>query len=284
MAKKSMLLAVTWVAVSLPAFGADPPKVQWTSGPGVVSLGDQAELSLKAGQAFANAKDTQTLMEAMGNTISGHEVGLVRPLAEHEDWLLVFEHHDVGFVKDDEKNSIDKNALFKSISEGTEEGNKRRKELGISALHVTGWFEEPHYDATTHNLVWALRAKDDGGGEVVNYNMRILGRTGYMSVVLIDEPAKLPTSKPIADRIMNGFSYKSGNKYAEFRSGDRLDEYGLTALIAGGAGAAAAKLGLFAALWKILAKGGKAIVVLVVGAIAGLKRMISALFNRNKET
>ena len=284
MAKKSMLLAVTWVAVSLPAFGADPPKVQWTSGPGVVSLGDQAELSLKAGQAFANAKDTQTLMEAMGNTISGHEVGLVRPLAEHEDWLLVFEHHNVGFVKDDEKNSIDKNALFKSISEGTEEGNKRRKELGISALHVTGWFEEPHYDATTHNLVWALRAKDDGGGEVVNYNMRILGRTGYMSVVLIDEPAKLPTSKPIADRIMNGFSYKSGNKYAEFRSGDRLAEYGLTALIAGGAGAAAAKLGLFAALWKILAKGGKAIVVLVVGAIAGLKRMISALFNRNKET
>jgi uncharacterized membrane-anchored protein len=283
-AKKSVLLAVGWALVSLPAFGADPPKVQWTSGPGVVSLGDQAELSLKAGQAFANAKDAQTLMEAMGNTISGHEVGLVRPLAEHEDWLLVFEHHDVGFVKDDEKNSIDKDALFKSISEGTEEGNKRRKELGISALHVVGWFEEPHYDVTTHNLVWALKAKDDGGGEVVNYNMRILGRTGYMSVVLIDEPAKLPTSKPIADRIMNGFSYKSGNKYAEFRSGDRLAEYGLTALIAGGAGAAAAKLGLFAALWKILAKGGKAVVVLVVGAIAGLKRMISSLFNRNKET
>jgi uncharacterized membrane-anchored protein len=83
---------------------------------------------------------------------------------------------------------------------------------------------------------------------------------------------------------MGGFSYKSGNKYAEFRPGDHLAEYGLTALIAGGAGVAAAKLGIFAALWKLLAKGGKAVVVLVVGAIAGLKRVVARLFNRNKET
>jgi uncharacterized membrane-anchored protein len=191
MAKKGLLLAA-WLAAAPLWADAAAPKVDWVSGPGVVSLGDQAELSLKAGQAFANAKDTQTLMQAMGNSVSGREVGLVRPLAEGQDWILVFEHHDVGFVKDDEKNSIDKDALFKSISEATEEGNKRRKELGVSALHVVGWFEEPHYDASTHNLVWALKAKDDAGGEVVNYNMRVLGRTGYMSVILIDEPASFP--------------------------------------------------------------------------------------------
>lgn len=259
------------------------PNVNWVSGPGVVSLGPKAELKLKAGHAFAGAKDTQELMRVLGNSVSGHEVGMVRPEAQDEDWMLVFDQHDVGYVRDDEKGSIDKNALFRSISEGTEEGNKRRKSLGISPLHVTGWFEEPHYDSTTHNLVWALRAKDEAGSEIVNYNMRILGRSGYMSVTLVDEPARMAASKPVAEEIVRSFDYKAGSKYAEFRAGDKVAEYGLVALIAGGAGAAAVKLGLFAALWKFIAKGGKAIILLIAAGAAAVRRGISALMRRRTE-
>jgi uncharacterized membrane-anchored protein len=209
-------------------------------------------------------------------------VGLIRPESKDEDWILVFDYHSVGFVKDDEKDKIDKDALLKGISEGTEEANKARKAKGIAGLHVTGWYEEPHYDSATHNLVWALSAKDDAGGEVVNYNMRILGRDGYMSVTLVDEPAKLAASKPVADRVMQSFSYKTGKKYAEFRSGDKMAQYGLAALIAGGAGAAALKLGLFASLWKVIAKGGKAIVLLIAAGIAGLRRAIQAAMARGR--
>jgi uncharacterized membrane-anchored protein len=147
-----------------------------------------------------------------------------------------------------------------------------------------GWYEEPHYDQKTHNLVWALKAKDDNGEEVVNYNMRVLGRDGYMSITLVDDPAKLALSKPVAERTMQGFSYKSGKTYAEFRPGDKIAQYGLAALIAGGAGAAAVKLGLFAALWKFIAKGGKALVLLIVAAIAGLRRAIAAAFGRRGES
>lgn len=276
-----MLLIAANVTAQQPA--AQPPPVSWASGPLTVPLGAQAQLGLLEGQAFANAKDTQLLMEAMGNPTSGNEVGLVRPEAEDQDWILVFEHHPVGFVKDDEKDKIDKDAILKGISEGTEEGNKRRKERGIPGLHVTGWFEEPHYDPATHNLVWALRAKDDNGGEIVNYNMRILGREGYMSVTLVEEPAKLAESKRSIEGLMKGFSYNSGKRYAEFRSGDKLAEYGLVALIAGGTGAAAVKLGLFAALWKFIAKGGKAVILLAVAALAGLRRVLAGLFGRGRE-
>lgn len=262
---------------------AQAPKVNWVSGPSVVALGDQAELTLRTGHAFANAKDTQALMGAMGNSVSGREVGLIRPESKDEDWILVFDYHSVGFVKDDEKDKIDKDALLKGISEGTEEANKARKAKGIPGLHVTGWYEEPHYDSATHNLVWALRAKDDAGGEVVNYNMRILGRDGYMSVTLVDEPAKLAASKPVADRVIQSFAYRTGKQYAEFRSGDKIAQYGLAALIAGGAGAAALKLGLFASLWKVIAKGGKAIVLLIVAGIAGLRKAIAAAMGRGKD-
>jgi uncharacterized membrane-anchored protein len=45
-----------------------------------------------------------------------------------------------------------------------------------------------------------------------------------------------------------------------------MADYGLAALIAGGAGVAAAKTGLLGKMWKVIAGG-------VVAALAGLKRM-----------
>jgi len=266
------------------AVGAEAPPVAWVHGPAKVSLGSQAELDLPAGYQFADGPTTQKLMGQMGNHVSKNEVGLVAPSRQDADWIMIFEYDDIGFVKDDEKNKIDKNALLSSMKEGTEEGNKRRKEMGMPGLHVTGWFEEPNYDTKTHNLVWALSARDDAKHEVVNYNMRVLGRLGVMSVTLVDAPDRLAASRGEAETLMGAFSYKSGKSYAEFRPGDKVAEYGLMALVAGGAGAAAVKFGLFAWLAKILAKGGKAIVGLLVLAAASLKKVLARLFGRSTET
>jgi uncharacterized membrane-anchored protein len=257
--------------------------VSWTHGPAKVSLGVQAELELPQGYQFADGPATQKLMARMGNHVSRREVGLVAPSRQDADWILVFEYDPVGYVKDDEKNKIDKDALLASIREGTEQGNKRRKQVGVPGLHVQGWFEEPHYDDTSHNLVWALAARDDENNDVVNYNMRLLGRQGVMSVTLVDSPAGLATSREEAEGLMAAFSYKPGKTYAEFRPGDKVAQYGLVALVAGGAGAAAAKLGVFAALGKLLAKGGKAIVAAVVVALAGLRSLLARLFGRRAE-
>lgn len=276
-------LAFTPLVALAAAAADDGPSVSWVPGPGTVSLGSQAEIALGSDHAFAGAADTQRLMESMGNSVSKREVGLITPRASESDWILVFEYHDVGYVKDDEKDKIDKNALFESIRDGTEAANERRKKMGVPGLHVTHWVEEPHYDASTHNLVWALAAKDDSGASVVNYNMRVLGREGYMSVTLVDDPAKLAASRVEAAQLMTGFQYKSGKTYAEFRPGDKVSEYGLVALVAAGAGAGAAKLGLFAKLAKLLAKGGKAVVAFVVLAAAGLRAAFARLFRRNAE-
>ena len=62
---------------------------------------------------------------------------------------------------------------------------------------------------------------------------------------------------------------------AEWVSGDKVAAYGLAALVAGGAGAAAVKVGLFASLAKVIAKGGKAIVLLLIGLGAGLKKLFT---------
>jgi uncharacterized membrane-anchored protein len=196
---------------------------------------------------------------------------------------MVFEYHDVGYVKDDDKDKIDADALLKNITEGTEQANKVRKERGIPGLHVVGWEEKPNYDPVTHNFQWALLARNDDGSEVVNYNLRLLGRGGYMSVTLVEDPKKLAFSKPKMKAVLAGFAYNQGSRYAEWRSGDKIAEYGLAALVAGGAGVAAAKLGLFALLAKFLAKAGKAIVLLIVGIGAAIKRAWEKLTGRSSE-
>jgi len=267
------------IVPSVAAAQGQGPKLEWQPGPATVDLGDVAQLDVPEGYVFLDAKGARELLEASGNVPDGTEVGLVSSAKQDESWFVVFEFNSVGYVKDDDKDTIDAKAILEGIREGTEESNKVRKERGIPGIHVVGWQQPPFYDARTNNLSWAMLAKDDGGDEVVNFNVRLLGRRGVMSATLVDDPSKLAATRPHLDRIVSAFSYKSGHKYAEFRSGDKIAEYGLAALVAGGVGAAAAKTGLLAAMGKLLAKAGKAVVLLVVAAIAGLKKLLGIFRN-----
>jgi uncharacterized membrane-anchored protein len=78
---------------------------------------------------------------------------------------------------------------------------------------------------------------------------------------------------PQYQALLTDYSYKQGERYAEYRSGDKLAKYGLAALITGGAAAVAVKTGLFASLVLLFKKGAKVIVIAVVAVIAWLKKL-----------
>ena len=256
------------------------PKLDWLPGPATAKLGDVAEIKVPEGYAFLGAADTKTLLQAMGNRTNGDELGLIA--VKESNWFSIFEWHAVGYVKDDDAD-IDAGALLTAITKATEDGNAWRKEHGGSAMHVDDWVEKPHYDATTHNLVWGLSAHTDNGEHVVNYNVRLLGRHGYMSITLVESPEGFAAAREGFAKVLGGFGYASGGRYAEYVSSDRLAEVGLTALVAGGAGAAAAKLGLFGKLGKLIAASGKAIIVFVLAALAAVRRFLARIFGRGPQ-
>lgn len=139
---------------------------------------------------------------------------------------------------------------------------------------TTGWAKEPFYNPDTNNLEWAIRFKSEGAEEeTVNYRTKLLGRKGVMDVVLVCDPEELDGVLPRYQSLLWGFSYNSGQKYAEYKDGDKLAEYGLTALVVGGAAAVGAKLGLFAWLAVALKKFGKFIIVGVVAIGVFLKKI-----------
>ncbi len=238
--------------------------IKWQNGPGGASLGEVADIRVPMGYMFAGAADTIKLMDVMGNMPSKQELGLLAP--ETFDWFVVYEFADIGYVKDDEKDSLDADALLKSIQQSTERGNKIRKKRGMPAMINIAWLTKPYYDETTHNLEWTIQGEDDAGGKFVNHNTRLLGRKGMMVVTLVADPENIVEVLPEFKKSLGDFAFKAGGTYAEFRQGDKLAGYGLTALVAGGATAVAVKTGLFKYL-------GKFLVFIFVGLAAFFKKL-----------
>ncbi|RPI78687.1 MAG: DUF2167 domain-containing protein, partial [Desulfobacteraceae bacterium] len=244
-------------------------KVKWQKGPCDSQLGTMAQVKVPNGYVFADADDTRLLMESMQNPVSGIEMGFIAPT--DSDWFLVFEFQETGYIKDDEKDKLDADAMLKSIKAGNEEGNKERAKKGWEPFNIIGWHQPPRYNPTTHNLEWAIIG-ESRNERVINWNTRLLGRSGVMKVTLVADPKILDATMPYYETLLNGFDYNSGHRYAEFRQGDKIAKYGLSALVVGGATAVAAKAGFLKYLWKIL--------VIAFIAVAGFFKKI---FKRNKE-
>jgi uncharacterized membrane-anchored protein len=92
-----------------------------------------------------------------------------------------------------------------------------------------------------------------------------------MHAILVSEPETLDRDIAEFKAALGGFDFVGGERYAEFRSGDRIAEYGLAALVLGGAAAVATKSGF-----------GKAIGKFVVVGVAALGSAIVALFRRRR--
>lgn len=242
-------------------------RIAWQEGPTTADIGTEAKIAVPEGYLFAGPEGAKRFLEITENIPSGGELGILTPA--EGDWFVLFEFDDVGYVKDDEKDSLDADALLKTIQESTEAANEERRRRGWGTLEVLGWLQPPHYEESTHNLEWATKAKDSEGGMSTNHKTRYLGRRGVMRVNLVAGVDELPSVLPEYRKAMLGFAYTPDSDYRAFVSGDKVAEYGLTALVVGGAAAAAAKTGFLKSFWK-----------LIVAAVVGLGALLKKLFNR----
>jgi uncharacterized membrane-anchored protein len=241
-------------------------RIPWQTGPVQGDLGNEAQVQVPEGCLFTGAAGTGQFLELTENPAAGNERGtVVCDMATEgvEPWFVVFSYVDMGHVKDDERDQLDADAILESLREGNAEGNKERSRRGWGILTIEGWAKPPYYDQATNNLTWATIVSSGTEGKSVNHSVRLLGREGVMNADLVAGEPQFATVLPTFDRMVGGFSFKSGHEYAAWREGDRVAEIGLTALVAGGAGVIAAKSGLLAKLWKVIVAGVVAVVAVV---------------------
>jgi uncharacterized membrane-anchored protein len=273
-----LLAAVGLALVALPS-RAEKKELGVLHGPTTAKLGKVAQVEVPTGYIFLDGDATRAMMKRWGEPVSGSEVGMLSPT--NGDWSVFFDFSDSGYIKDDDKDKLDADKLLAAIKEGNEEGNKERRRAGNPPLNILGWEKPPHYDETTHNLEWAIRCESEGR-PILNYNTRLLGRKGYMSVVLVVEPDALTKTLPEFKDLLANHKFSSGESYAEYKPGDKVAKYGLAALVLGGAGVGAAKLGLFAWLAVLLKKAWKLVVVAAVAVASLFKKFFGRFFGGNK--
>jgi uncharacterized membrane-anchored protein len=256
-------------------------------GPMKADLGHELVIDIPAGFLFFDAPKAKKLAAAMGNVPDDSLLGIIAKAPgdgddkEGEAWFVEVSYFEEGYVKDDDK--LDASAILDSIREGTEEANKVRKERGFKELHVDGWAEPPRYEKAQHHLVWAVKGSD-ADGSVINYNTRILGRRGVASLNLVASPDELPKARPNIVTLLAATRFGQGARYEDFSpKTDKVAEFGLAALVAGGAGAAAVKLvkvGLLAkfgaVILKFLVAGWKLFLVGLI-ALGGFFRRLFGL-------
>jgi uncharacterized membrane-anchored protein len=266
-----------------PAGGAEPAEGEpshWQQGPASVDLGHELTLELTPAYAFLPKEFAAKALEANGSFHNENLLGIVAGADHSADWFVVMRYDAEGYVKDDEE--IDANDLLKDMREGNEEANAERKQRGFNPLTLEGWSDPPHYDKAKHHLVWSLIVSDPEG-KSVNYNTRVLGRHGFVSLNLVTDPEKLGAYRSHAAALLGGTRFKQGARYEDFNADtDKVAEYGLAGLVAAGAGLGAAKfvkLGLFAKFSKVilgvLIAGKKFIVLALIAAAALVKKLLS---------
>jgi len=274
-----MLARAVVVLMLIPAAAAaQADKIPWTKGPLKGVLGGEATIGVPANCLFTGTDGVKMFLEVTENPVSGNERGVVmcQEANSAEPWFVLFSYDKSGYVKDDEGSSLDADAILASVRSGTEAANRERKRRGWGTLTVEGWTTQPFYDRTTNNLTWAIVARDNNGGRSVNHSVRLLGRGGVMHADLVTTPDQLQGLVPTFNNMIAGFTYSSGFKYAEWRPGDKVAAYGLTALVAGGAGVALVKSGLLMKFWKLIVVG-------VAAGFAALKRMWAKITGRGSE-
>ncbi len=199
----------------------------------------------------------KVLVEIWGNPPSAPPLGMLFPADvtpfDNNGWGVTIEFSEEGYVSDADAAEIDYDELLASMQKDTEEESRYRVTQGYEGIALLGWAEPPRYDSVAKKLHWAKELQFENSPErTLNYNVRVLGRKGVLSLNFIADMKQLPDIDSNLAAVMGMVDFAEGHRYRDFDpSIDKVAAYGIGALIAG---KVLAKAGLLAAILIALKK------------------------------
>jgi len=228
-------------------------------------------IELESGNATLNVPDgfryldkqqsIYVLTDLWGNPADSSILGMLvlanRGVLADDGWAFVISYEEMGYVKDDDADDIDYDALLKEMKKETNDANPERIQLGYQSISLVGWAYKPFYDKETNTLHWAQELKfGDMETNTLNYNLRVLGRKGVLNLNAVATMNELSDVKTNINKIIKCVEYKDGNKYSDFNPDiDNVAAWTIGGLVAG---KVLAKVGFFALLlksWKLILLG-----------------------------
>ena len=227
----------------------------------VILPGGAVSLQIPEGFRFLDSTQSKyVLTDLWGNPSRQDVLGMLLPpgskLSSDQTYTFVISFDAIGFVKDKDADDINYDDLLKNMQEEEVIENARRRSLGYDAIHMVGWAQPPFYDKNNKVLHWAKELKfGEDAVNTLNYEVRILGRRGVLSLNAIGTMAVLPAVKKDIEKVLAIPSFTIGNRYQDFDSKtDDVAAWTVGGLVAG----------------KILAKAGafKFLKIIIIGIAA----------------
>ncbi|MFK7806948.1 MAG: DUF2167 domain-containing protein [Saprospiraceae bacterium] len=238
-----------------------------------------ASIEVPEGFKYLNGKDSEMILtDIWGNPPSDpadQSYGMLIPTSasplSDSSYSINITYSEEGYIDDADAKDIDYDELLSTIKSETEAMNEVRLENGYPEVHVIGWASPPFYDEANKKLHWAKEAKfGESESNTLNYNIRILGRKGYLQLNAIGEMYVFDEVNNNIAPILESVNFNEGYRYADFNPDmDKVAAYGIGGLIAG---KVLAKAGILAKVGILLAKFWKFILIGIVGLFAGVKK------------
>lgn len=242
---------------------------------GTVNLIDGvASITVPEGYKFLDSEQSSYVMTDLWGNPPSECLGMlfpeeISPVSDNFTYAVEITYSEDGYIEDDDAEDIDYDDLLEEMQSDAEEENSMRAEEGYPTIELVGWASPPYYDKASKKLHWAKELNFEGSEvNTLNYNIRILGRKGYLNMNAIGDIDVLPAFKNDINEILASVEFNEGYKYSNFNPDiDEVAAYGIGGLIAG---KVLAKAGFFAALlkfWKVIA-------LAIIGAFAAFKKKI----------
>lgn len=245
---------------------------------GVIAIeGVDATITVPDNYIYLNAQDAEEVLTRIwDNPPSDFTLGMLLPanIAPMEDnsWAVSIEYDEKGYVSDEDAADTDYDDLLQQMKDSTAEDNEWREEEGYEPITLMGWAADPAYDAQAHKVSWAKELKF-GNDElnILNYNIRILGRQGVLELDFIASMSQLDTINSELDTVSKMVEFNEGSRYSDFNPDtDIVAEDGVGSLVSGLP--PIAELGILAAILLFVKK----FFVVIVIAIGGFFKALSS--------
>jgi uncharacterized membrane-anchored protein len=211
-----------------------------------------------------------------GNPARADILGMIFPVNggpfSDSTYAFIISFEETGYIKDNDAEKINYDDMLTQMQKEEIEENKERQKNGYEPIHIVGWASKPYYDKENKVLYWAkeLRFGSDSIN-TLNYDVRVLGRKGVLSLNAVATMNELSLVKADISRVLNIPEFSEGSKYKNFNSStDKVAEYGIGALVAGGI---LAKTGAFALIGKFLLAAWKFILLGIAAAWGAIKKL-----------
>ena len=234
---------------------------------GEIVLGDNlAILKVPQGFKFLDGPQSKRVLSDLWGNPPSEPLGLLfpenmTPMHENFTYAVEIEYAEEGYIKDDEAEDLDYDDLLEEMQEDALAANPERTKQGYPTIELVGWASPPYYDQKNKKLHWAKELKfEDYEVNTLNYNIRVLGRKGYLNLNAIGDISVLETFNADRDHILKSVEFTSGNRYSDFNPDiDKVAAYGIGGLIAGKLLAKAGFFALILKFWKFIAIGAVAL-------------------------